>query len=335
MNTEPLEALFRHIENRQAPDSFVITVQEMEPGFTVRPFDQCDGKLDIQSSHQITRFNMNYMVEQCNIPICHVEELPETELLLIVDGQYGAKNLKLFSASEIAVIDHHICTTEQNERTLIKSNYQSCSTIVWELLTEEGYAVKENESLCVALLYGLFVDTSGYYDLYRETDMRMRMELAGEYPLFEKLIKSSMTIAELMIASDAMHNHYFDPQRRFAIVSAIHCEQAILGMIGDFMIQVDAILASMVYTEGNGGYQISIRSCADGIRADRLAVYVCEGIGSGGGHAKKAGGWISGKGLKETYGGMDIFDYMNEKLSRFMPAESFQQKKSRSAARNP
>lgn len=69
-----------------------------------------------------------------------------------------------------------------------------------------------------------------------------------------------MTVAELMIASDVMQEHYFDPQRRFAIVSAMRCDQAILGVIGDFMIQVDVISVSLCYTTVDNGYHISVRS---------------------------------------------------------------------------
>lgn len=79
---------------------------------------------------------------------------------------------------------------------------------MWELLEEEHYPVKQNEALRIALLYGLFTDTSSFYDLYREKDIQMRMELSGEFPVFEKLTKSCMTVGELMIASDAMYNHF-------------------------------------------------------------------------------------------------------------------------------
>ena len=146
------------------------------------------------------------------------------------------------------MIDHHYCVSNENENTFIKSEYQSCSTVVYELLLEEGYPVQENEKLRTALLYGLYMDTSSFQDLYRERDIQMRSALLGENPVFERLTKSSMTMEELMIAGDALQNHYFDPERCFAIVPAIHCEQAVLGIIGDLVIQVDVILANFTVT---------------------------------------------------------------------------------------
>ena len=268
---------------------------------------------------KIEKYNLCYMVRQCGIPVRHAEKLPETELLLIVDGQYGQGNVERFDAPQVAVIDHHMCVQEENERTLIAPDYQSCSTIIWELLEEEGYPVKDNEKLCVALLFGLFIDTASFYDLYREKDTRMRLALEGEYPLFDRLIKSCMTVAELMIVSDAIFNHYLEYRKKFAVVSALKCDQSILGIIGDFVIQVDAILVSFAYTEINGGYQISIRSCDNKVPANQLAVFLCEGIGSGGGHAQKAGGRISIEKYEEKYGKEDFFEFVIRKLNGYIP----------------
>lgn len=269
--------------------------------------------------NKIKRFDIRYMVEHCEIPLRHATEAPQTELLLVVDGQYGEGNVELFQAPEIAMIDHHIRVTPENPNSLIKSDYQSCSTIIWELLMEEGYPVGQDERMCVALLYGLYVDTSSFCELYRKKDMEMRMALSGHHPHFEKLIKSCMTVAELMIASDAMQNHFFSAEKRYAIVPAIDCEQSVLGIIGDFMIQVDVVLLSVAYIETFGGYRISVRSCDDEIAANGITCSICEGIGSGGGHSKKAGGWVSAERFKEKYGEMDFFDFLAGKLDASLP----------------
>lgn len=268
---------------------------------------------------QIEKYNLLYMIKHCEIPVRYVKELPETELLLLVDGQYGQGNVERLDAPEVAVIDHHLCVQEEDERTLIAPSYQSCSTIVWELLEEEGYPVKGNDKLCVALLFGLFIDTASFYDLYGDRDIKMRLALSDGYPLFDRLIKSCMTVAELMIVSDAMYNHYFEYKKKFAIVSALKCDQSILGIIGDFVIQVDRILVSFAYTEINGAYQISIRSCDNKILADQLAVFLCEGIGSGGGHAQKAGGRISIEKYEDRYGKEDFLDFVIRKLNAYIP----------------
>lgn len=276
-------------------------------------------KIIYGGSQIIDKFNLRYMIKQCGIPISHVTGLPETDLLFIVDGQYGQGNVEKFNAPLIGVIDHHMCVQEENERTLIAPQYQSCSTIIWELLEEEGYPVKANEKLCVALLFGLYIDTASFSDLYREKDIKMRLALEGDYPLFDRLIKSCMTVAEVMIVSDAIYNHYFEYSKKFAVVSALKCDPSILGIIGDFMIQVDAILVSFTYTQINGSYQISIRSCDNKVPANQLAASLCEGMGSGGGHAQKAGGRISVEKYEEIYGDEDFFEFIIRKLNEYIP----------------
>ena len=72
---------------------------------------------------------------------------------------------------------------------MIDNSYQSCSTIVWELLKEEGYDVKANRGLSIAFLYGLYTDTSSYVDLYKKNDIAMRDELRDDYPELERLKK--------------------------------------------------------------------------------------------------------------------------------------------------
>lgn len=258
------------------------------------------------------------MVRECGIPIIHTHHIEGHDLLLLVDCQYGLTNVEKFSAENIMVIDHHVQVLEQKENYLINSSYQSCSTIIYELLEEEGYHVKEDETLSVALLYGLYTDTSCFSDLFGEADVKMRAALLADYPLFERLIKSNMSLAELMVASDAMNHHYFDPGYRFAIVSAIKCDQTVLGIIGDLVIQVDAIYLSFAYTDIGTSYQISLRSCYDKYPANKIAEYVCDGIGGGGGHAKKAGGLIVKKKMREKYGTDDIFNVVNRLLCKYM-----------------
>lgn len=297
---------------------------------------------------RILRFNLKYMVERCRIPVEHLTEAPDTELVIVVDGQYGegnvydfwpesaresigesmdpdGKNRKEETASKkaveakvpcIAVIDHHYVQKKTDPEWLVNSEYQSCSTLVWELLKKEDFPF--STELKVALLYGLYTDTSSFFDLYKPRDLEMKQELSCDSPVFERLTKSNMTVNELKIATDALHNHYFDYQECYAIIPVIHCEQAVLGIIGDFAIQVDVIRVSLAYTDVSGGYRISVRSCDDNVAANELAEYLCRGMGSGGGHFRKAGGRINTRSLREQYENWDIFNVLNSRMQEFL-----------------
>ena len=77
------------------------------------------------------------------------------------------------------------------------------------------------------------------------------------------------------------------------MISAMHCEQSVLGIIGDMAIKVDVAKVSIAYTDIDTGYQVSIRSADREYLANEVAEKLCDGIGSGGGHIDKAGGVIS------------------------------------------
>lgn len=276
----------------------------------------------IYGGNQVFKKNaIKMMVRECNIPIQYVESVPDCDVLLFVDCQYGQGNVTKFPLEDqvdIMVIDHHVQVTEGQEDYLIKSDYQSCATIIYELLQEEGYPVKEDQELAIALLYGLYIDTACFADLYKGADKEMQSALFDGQPLLERLMKSSMSVGEVMIASDAMLNHYFDVDYHFAIVETLKCEQSVLGIIGDFMIQVDVVYLSFTYTETGTGYQISIRSCHEKLPANEIAAYVCQDVGGGGGHKQKAGGQIQKEKMKRKYGELSIFEIVNLMLTRYM-----------------
>ena len=130
-------------------------------------------------SRPISKSNLVLMVKQLQIPIEHMEALhDEPDLLLTVDCQYGERNVQKFSGKTIAVIDHHVAVPEKLPALQeVRSTYGSCSTIVWDMLKEEGDNPSDNEDLATALYYGLFMDTGKMQELHHPKDKDMRDEL--------------------------------------------------------------------------------------------------------------------------------------------------------------
>lgn len=267
---------------------------------------------------EIQKKDLLYMLSICEIPAEYVKELPKTDLLLLVDGQYGQGNVYHFDADNIAVIDHHMPFMKKTPQTFIDNSYQSCSTIVWELLKEEGYDVKANKQLSIAFLYGLYTDTSSYVDLYKKRDIAMRDELSKDYPELERLKKSCMSLEDLTIAGEALHHAYFDKDKQYLLISAMHCEQSVLGIIGDMAIKVDVAKITIAYTDIDSGYQVSVRSADRDYLANEVAAKLCDGIGSGGGHMDKAGGVISRDCIREKYAGWEIADIIKKRMETIM-----------------
>ena len=99
----------------------------------------------------ITKSNLVLMNEDLGINCEHVESLDEPELLITVDCQYGESNVTAFSAKTVAVIDHHQVSSELPAMSEVRSNYGSCSTVMFELLRAEGIDINEDKILASAL----------------------------------------------------------------------------------------------------------------------------------------------------------------------------------------
>ena len=146
------------------------------------------------------------------------------------------------------------------------------------------------------------------------------LSLHGALPvsLFLRRIKSNMTLSEMLIASDALHNSYIDYDRNLCIISAMRCDQVILGVIGDFAIQTDIVFLSLTYTEQQDSFIFSLRGCHERWIAKDIAVLLAQDIGGGGGHRHKAAGKINSMQYREKYGDKPIFDYFEEVLCRYI-----------------
>ena len=70
-------------------------------GFAVYLYLKEQGKIPqlvYGGANRIRKTNLIMMIEDLHIPIRHVQELKETELLIMVDCQYGSGNAQVFEA---------------------------------------------------------------------------------------------------------------------------------------------------------------------------------------------------------------------------------------------
>ncbi len=241
----------------------------------------------------ISKSNMKLMVSELDIPLEHVRELAPPELLLTIDCQHGQGNVQLFEAQNIAMIDHHSTGKESDDMAEIRSHFVSCSTICYDMLKAEGFDVNKDIRIATALYYGLFMDSNQLSEINHPIDRDMIDFLEYDKQLVSRMKFANFSISELETAGIAITNNNYIEKSRSAIVKAEPCDPNILGVIGDFVIQVDSIDVCLIYNECPGGYKLSVRSCALDVRANELADFLTEDIGNGGGHLDKAGGYIN------------------------------------------
>lgn len=272
---------------------------------------------------QIHKSNLLLMVAKLSIPIEYVEKDSlslSDELLITVDCQYGVGNVTCFHAEHIVIIDHHQIETELPD-SLIMSNFGSCSTIVWQLLKEDGFDLDKYIDVSTALYYGLFTDTLQFAEIYYPADKDMRDSLTYTKSIISLLRNSNLSASELEIAGIAMIRTIYNDAKRYSLIKSQPCDPNILGLISDMCIQVDNVDMCVVYNELNDGIKYSVRSCVKETKASDLASFLAEGIGSGGGHLEKAGGFISRKKYDEQHPGYHTEAYFSERIQQY--CESF------------
>ena len=263
--------------------------------------------------------NLKLMIEELQIPIEYVEK--ETKkidgLLITVDCQYGAGNVTRFEADEVVIVDHHQIEIKDVELSYIFSSLGSCSTIIWSYLKVHEFPVNENENLATALYYGLYSDTNQFTEIYNPLDLDMREELVINKSKIMLFRNSNLTLKELEIAGIALLRCIHNDDYKYAIVKAQPCDPNILGLISDFLLQVDGVHTCVVYNTLPDGYKISVRSCIKEVKASELAQFLTEEIGSGGGHFEKAGGFISNRLYEEKYPTLHTEAYFSERMNAY------------------
>lgn len=265
----------------------------------------------------IQKKNLLIMVKELQIPIEYVTELEVPELLLLTDCQYGEGNVTNFIANQVAMIDHHEVCVEENQFTEIRSNYGSCATVVYTMLIEEGFPISSNMKLSTALYYGLYMDTNGFGEMKHPFDLDMMEDAHILEYLISKLKNSNFSAEEIVLAGAAMQNYEYIKDERYAIVKTEPCDPNILGFISDMILQVDTIDACVVYSKLEYGYKLSVRSCRRDVTANDLAHYLTEKMGNGGGHKKKAGGFIVANKFKEANPSCDFKDYIKCRMTQY------------------
>lgn len=309
------------IQTHDNPDADAIA-----SGFGLYTFFKARGKevvLFYSGSNRITKSNLTLMVKKLNIPLQYKEASSEKlpGLLITVDCQWGAGNVTKFEAEDVAIIDHHQMEITDVEKTLIQSNLGACSTLVWTKLQEEKFPVNDNANLCTALYYGLYSDTNQFGEIHNPSDKDLRDEIPYNSTLIHMLNNSNISLKELEIAGIAMIRTIHNDDYNYAIIKAQPCDPNILGLISDFLLQVDQVWTCVVYMQNEAGYKFSVRSCIKEANANELAAFIASDIGSGGGHIQKAGGFIPISKYEEKYPTLHSEAYFSEKMNEYF--ESF------------
>ncbi len=252
----------------------------------------------------IRKSNLMIMLDELKVPVSYEPDLAEVQgLLITVDCQYGQKNVTLTKASQVAMIDHHQLTVPQSPLSEIRSNLGSASTIVWDMMREEGYLFRDDPLLSTALYYGLYTDTNRLAELSHPLDRDMLEDLDVYKTLIARMNNSNISLNELKITGKAILGYDYHETDKYLILQAEPCDPNILGVISDFSLETEGVDVCVAYYVTGNEIKFSVRSCIKEVHANELASFIAEGIGGGGGHLYKAGGTIRPEKLESNPAG--------------------------------
>lgn len=256
---------------------------------------------------KIDRYAMMRLIEYLDTPIINMDELSYmkgSDEIILVDGQKGNANLVDLIGDEVICIDHHPTFEKVNYRySDIRPEIGACASIIASYFFENNIPV--DEKTATALIYGIKVDTANLSRGVSKLDLDMFYKLYWicDREILGKLERSEIQFEDLKAYANAIRSI-----KIFDNISIAHtgkdCPEPLIASISDFMLAMSEIDCSIVYSIRKEGVKLSVRSCDAAIDSGTLTNKALKGIGSGGGHATMAGGFVP---FPEDMNNMDMF----------------------------
>ena len=219
------------------------------------------------------------------------EHMDESDYIICVDSQKNTGNITDFIGREVAAIDHH--------PTYVKTQYLyedlritgACASMVAEYFVEAG--ITPDCETATALLYGIKIDTKQFTRGVTPLDISM---FAFLHPLIDKdklnnLEYNNIEFKDLQAYGAAIEHVRIYDTVGFSYIP-FPCPDALIATISDFILSLEEIDISIVFTCRSDGLKFSVRSEIPEVHAGELIHRSLEDFGSGGGHAGMAGGII-------------------------------------------
>lgn len=243
----------------------------------------------------IDRFNTRKMMDAFGIEIYSyndIKDMTSDDLIVNVDCQKPNANTTDLPGSEIACIDHHpVFIEEQGYEYADIRIVGACATIIsWYYYVTD---TPMSSDVATALAYGIKMDTD---DLIRGTtlldmDMISFLFRFADWSKLNEMYNSSIEFQDLKAYGSAIENIEVYDFVGFTYIP-FECPNALVAIISDFVLSLDVVDVSVVYSVNQNGIKFSIRSERDDVDAGKLIHDALYGVGNGGGHAAMAGGFI-------------------------------------------
>jgi len=250
---------------------------------------------DILYVGMIEKFTISRMLDVLDIKIVldeHEPRLTEDDHIIIVDAQKFNSNIKDITGDEVVCIDHHPITTDPEYMFYdIRPNVGACSSIIASYFFEAG--IIPDKKTATALIYGIKMDTLGLKRGANVFDIEMfsRLFPYADTEILLQLQSNKMKFEDLIAFGEAIRNIQVYDNIGFARLD-VKCSDGLIAEISDFILDLHEVEFCIIYAIRNNGVKLSVRSELSDINAGVVIAGALDGIGSGGGHAEMAGGFI-------------------------------------------
>lgn len=250
----------------------------------------------------IDRFNTRKMMDAFDIEIFSyddIHDMEEDDYIVNVDCQKPNANTTDLPGNEIACVDHHPIFVETEDY-----KYQdiqitgACATIVTSYYKMMN--VPMDSKVATALAYGIKMDTDDLIRGVKQLDVDMFAYLYpfADWKLLSSMYNSTIEFHDLSAYGAAIENIEVFDDIGFSYIP-FECPNSLVAIISDFILSLDVVDVSVVYSVNSSGIKFSVRSEKKGVEAGKLVRKALDGYGSGGGHAAMAGGFVGNDKLSQ------------------------------------
>ena len=280
-----------YIQTHNFPDADALSsaygLQKLLEKFDIASTLCSKGDIDRVSTFKMLDFFEIEMKEYNSIK----ENLKEDDYIICVDSQKNAGNIIDMLGEEIACIDHHPTFVEVDYLYKEVEITGACASLIARHYKELN--ISPDENVATALLYGIKMDTLQFTRGVTLLDIQMFGYLFP-YINQEKLRSleiNNIEFNDLKSYGYAIHNIEVFGTVGFAEIP-FHCPDGLMGIISDFILALEEVEVAVIFSHRDGGLKFSVRSELPEVNAGILVKTALEGLGSGGGHATMAGGFV-------------------------------------------
>ncbi len=265
---------------------------------------------------KIDRISTERMVSLFHIDIKPFDgNYNDDDNIILADSQNKAGNVTINGGNVFACIDHHPTMIDCDYEFKYVSLIGACASIITNEFILSGKEIPRD--VATALLYGLKMDTLNFTRGTTETDINCFSVLLkySDSENLRFLETSNLILTDLKAFGLAIENIKVVADIGISFVP-FDCPDGLVSALSDFMLSIDELSVSIVFSQREYGIKLSTRSILPYIDAGILTKSALDGIGSGGGHPGFAGGFVPFKNL-ENIEKDSIVPFLSE---RFMKA---------------